>query len=271
MTSEKLPADSARKLAESAHTAIDDVHLTPPYTVLALVGKKVIRPGGRQSTEEIFRLADLRPGLRVLEVGCGVGTTAIEIAQRFDCDVTAIDIDNVMLDRARANVHAAGVDRKVTLREADVETLPFDEESFDRVIIEAVLSFVDQPRAVRQVLRVCREGGRVVDHEFMWLQQPPAEILHRFQTEICPRAHWDDWQELYRSAGLRDVEAVSGVSKLLTPPGLVRDEGFARTFAIVGRLIANRHYRRRIIALMRMMRTVYPYLRWTVVGGTKAS
>jgi hypothetical protein len=71
--------------------------------------------------------------------------------------------------------------------------------------------------------------------------------------------------------GLQDVEAVSGVSKLLTPPGLIRDEGILRTFAIVSQLISHRHYRRRIISLMRFMRTAYPYLRWTVVGGTKVS
>jgi SAM-dependent methyltransferase len=256
---------------KSARTPIGDLHLIPPYTVLALVGKKVIRPGGRQSTEEIFRLADLRPGQHVLEVGCGVGTTAIEIARRFDCQVTAVDIDKVMLDRARTNVHAAGMEAKVTVQEADVEALPFDDQTFDRVIIEAVLSFVDQPRAVQQVLRVCRDGGRVVDHEFKWLHEPPADVRHRFETEVCPRAHWGDWQEIYQCAGLQDVEAVSGASRLLTPPGLIRDEGIVRTFAIVGRLISNRHYRRRIISLMGFMREAYPYLRWTVVGGTKAS
>ncbi len=256
---------------KTSYPPVDDLHAMPPYTVLALVGKKVIRPGGRQSTEEIFRLADLRPGQRVLEVGCGVGTTAIEMVQRFDCQVTAIDIDNVMLQRARANVRAAGLDMKVTIQEADVERLPFDDQTFDRVIIEAVLSFVDQPHAIQQVLRVCRDGGRVVDHEFKWLHEPPADIRHRFETEVCPRAHWGDWEEIYRCAGLQDVEAVSGVSKLLTPPGLIRDEGIVRTFAIVGRLISHRQYRRRIVRLMRFMRTAYPYLRWTVVGGTKAS
>jgi len=247
-----------------------DVHLIPPYTVLALAGKKVIRPGGRQSTEEILRLARLRPGHRVLEVGCGVGTTAIEMVRRFDCQVTAIDIDPLMLDRARANVRAAGVDARVVVEEADVEALPFGAEAFDAVVIEAVLSFVDQPRAVREVLRVCRGGGRVVDHEFMWLREPPDDLRHRFETEVCPRAHWGDWLEMYRCAGLRDVESVSGVSRLLTPPGLIRDEGIARSFAIIGRLISHRGYRQRIVALMRVMRTLYPYLRWTVVGGTRA-
>src|SRR5262249_41088617 len=129
---------------KSGHTRIDDRHAIPPYTVLALVGKKVIRPGGRQSTDEIFRLADLRPGERVLEVGCGVGTTAMEIARRFDSQVTAVDIDTVMLDRARANVRAAGLDARVSVEEADVMALPYGDETFDRVIIEAVLSFVDQ-------------------------------------------------------------------------------------------------------------------------------
>jgi cyclopropane fatty-acyl-phospholipid synthase-like methyltransferase len=45
----------------------------------------------------------------VLDVGCGVGTTAIEIARRFRAHVTVIDISALMLARTRANVHAAGL------------------------------------------------------------------------------------------------------------------------------------------------------------------
>jgi cyclopropane fatty-acyl-phospholipid synthase-like methyltransferase len=87
-----------------------EVEQLDPYAFLAVIGKKVIHPGGRRSTEELFRLAGLKAGQHVLDVGAGVGTTAIEIARRFGCRVTAIDIDPVMLSRAQANVQAAGVE-----------------------------------------------------------------------------------------------------------------------------------------------------------------
>ena len=53
----------------------------------------------------------------MLDVGCGVGTTAIEIARRFRAHVTVIDISPLMLDRIRANVHAAGLEDRVTVEQ----------------------------------------------------------------------------------------------------------------------------------------------------------
>ena len=81
-----------------------DVKSLDPYTFLAVLGKRVIHPGGRRSTEELFNLAQLRPGQKALDVGCGVGTTAIQMARRFGVAVTALDISPIMLDRARRNV-----------------------------------------------------------------------------------------------------------------------------------------------------------------------
>lgn len=54
-----------------------------PYTFMATIDKRVIHPGGRASTDTLLRWAGISEASRVLDVGCGVGTTAIEIARRF--------------------------------------------------------------------------------------------------------------------------------------------------------------------------------------------
>src|SRR6266550_1311619 len=69
-----------------------DVNSLDPYAFMAVLGKRVIHPGGRRSTEELFDLAHLQVGQKALDVGCGVGTTAIQMARRFGAVVTAIDI-----------------------------------------------------------------------------------------------------------------------------------------------------------------------------------
>ncbi len=66
-----------------------DVKALDPYTFLAVLGKRVIHPGGRRSTEELFNLAHFQAGQKALDVGCGVGTTAIQMARRFRLAVRA--------------------------------------------------------------------------------------------------------------------------------------------------------------------------------------
>jgi len=63
-----------------------------PYLLFGLLGKQVIHPGGRKATEELLGLAALAPGQQVLDIGCGVGTTAIAMAKRFMVAVTAADV-----------------------------------------------------------------------------------------------------------------------------------------------------------------------------------
>jgi len=62
-----------------------ELKLLDPYTLLAVLGKKVIRPGGLGASEKIFRIANFQAGQNVLDIGCGVGTTAIQVTCRFGC------------------------------------------------------------------------------------------------------------------------------------------------------------------------------------------
>jgi cyclopropane fatty-acyl-phospholipid synthase-like methyltransferase len=80
-----------------------------PYQLITALGKRVIHPGGRKSTEELLALADIQQSDHVLEVGYGVGRTAIELVNCFGARVTAIDIDEQMLEAAHANVHRARI------------------------------------------------------------------------------------------------------------------------------------------------------------------
>ncbi len=97
-----------------------DVKSLDPYTFLAVLGKRVIHPGGRRSTEELFSLAQLQAKQKALDVGCGVGTTAIEMARRFGVAVTALDISPIMLDRARRNVQRIGLEREIEVEQGDI-------------------------------------------------------------------------------------------------------------------------------------------------------
>ncbi len=243
-----------------------------PYVFMAVLGKRVIHPGGRRSTEELLARAAIQKDDRVLDIGCGVATTAVAIARRFGATVTAADISPLMLERARENVPAAGVEDTVSVEEADILALPYDDGTFDCVIAEAVTMFVKRRRAASELVRVCRPGGRVLATEFMWRAPPSEEARQVFLGEVCPGLQFDtldEWVRLYADAGLEDVEVNSGAFEMMTPKGFLEDEGVVPSMAIMGRVLARRAHLKKMVWLMPRMRRAVPYLGYIAVAGTK--
>src|SRR5919108_115883 len=96
------------------------------------------------------------------------------------------------------------------------------------VIAEAVTMFVERPRAAQELVRVCRPGGRVLATEFLWRKPPTPEARQIFLGEVCPGMSFDtldDWVQIYRNAGLEQLEVTSGPFEMMTPQGFLSDEG----------------------------------------------
>src|SRR5713226_7492825 len=127
-----------------------EVEQLDPYAFFAVLGKRVIHPGGRAATDELIRRADFQADQRILDVGCGVGTTAIRIARGFGASITAVDIASLMLERASANVKRAGFCDQIAVEHGDICNLRFADGTFDRVVAEAVTMFVDRLQAARE-------------------------------------------------------------------------------------------------------------------------
>jgi SAM-dependent methyltransferase len=152
---------------------------------MAATDKVTTEPGEhwpREATELYLREADrieamngafgeamldavrLEPGERVLDVGCGYGTTTLEAARRVAPGGTAVGIDITapLLDLARQRAVAAGLDN-VEFLEADAQVHPFQEGAFDAVISRFGIMFFEDPEAAFSNLgRAVRPGGRLV-------------------------------------------------------------------------------------------------------------
>ncbi len=255
-----------------ARLAATEIAALDPYKFMAVVGKRVIHPGGRESTESLLARADVTEASRVLDVGCGVATTAIEIARRHGAEVTAVDISPVMLDRAAANVRVAGVEDRVRVAAGDILDLEFDDGAFDVVIAEAVTMFVDRRRAAAELSRVTRSGGRVLATEFFWRRAPSDEAREVFLGQVCPGLEFDtveDWTAIYGAAGLADIETETGPFEMMTPRGFLADEGLTRSLAIMGRVAVRPAHVRKMAWLMPRMARAVPYLGYIVVTATK--
>jgi SAM-dependent methyltransferase len=107
--------------------------------------------------------AGIRPGEQVLDVGCGCGQTALELAQRVGAggSVLGIDISQPMLTRARERQHELGI-KNLELLHADAQTYPFERERFDLIFSRFGVMFFDDPAAAFANLRTAlRSDGRL--------------------------------------------------------------------------------------------------------------
>ncbi|MBL8701593.1 MAG: class I SAM-dependent methyltransferase [Alphaproteobacteria bacterium] len=109
--------------------------------------------------ETLCEAVDLRSNQRVLDVAAGNGNATLAAARRF-ADVVSTDYVDTLLQRARERAAAERLD--VTFQLADAENLPFAAGSFDVVLSTFGVMFApDQAKAARELLRVCRPGGRI--------------------------------------------------------------------------------------------------------------
>lgn len=107
------------------------------------------------------RVGGVGPGVRLLDVGTGSGSSiAIPAAQR-GADVVGSDVTDAAFGAARARAEAAGVDG-IEWVVGDAQELPFDDASFDVVTSTFGHMFApDQEAAARELVRVCRPGGTI--------------------------------------------------------------------------------------------------------------
>lgn len=179
---------------------------------MASLGKTRLRPGGIEATEWLFKQAGFSADNKVLEVACNMGTTSIELAQRFHCTVYAIDMDKGALAKARQNIVREGVDHRVIVMEANAGRLPFADETFDVVINEAMLTmYADKAKEklVAEYFRVLKPGGRLLTHDIMYTHDTLGEDARRqlqgvVKSNVSPLSA-AAWRTLFQRSGFDAV------------------------------------------------------------------
>jgi ubiquinone/menaquinone biosynthesis C-methylase UbiE len=121
---------------------------------------------GREATIELAKRAAPARGLRVLDVGCGLGGSARFLAQEYACRVTGVDLTREYVDAAGDLAVRVGLADKVEFRQASALALPFAAGEFDLVWTEHVqMNIADKGAFYAELARVLKRGGRLVYHD----------------------------------------------------------------------------------------------------------
>src|SRR6266545_6384803 len=162
-----MPAHNDRIVEQFTHQAV-------PFSTAPLIRDA-------QLLKLLVDAAGTGPDDTVLDVACGPGLVACAFAA-VARHVTGIDLTPAMLDRARALAAENGV-ANVTFQVGDVMQLPFADAAFSIVVSRFAFHHLQDPGAVlREMVRVCRPGGRVVVADLTVSPDPAkAEAFHRME------------------------------------------------------------------------------------------
>jgi arsenite methyltransferase len=202
-----------------------------------------LHPGGQQLTRRLAQLAGVRRGHRVLDVACGSGATALQLARELSCDVVGVDLGTRAIEHATEAADGAGLQARARFVLGDAEALPFPDGGFNVALSECSLcTFPDKRRAVGEMARVVPPGGTIaiadVTANGNALPAPLRSVAARVACVADARSA-DDYASLLRDAGCElvavethdddlramadRVEARLRVARMLSPPGEQRN------------------------------------------------
>lgn len=155
---------------------------------------------------------------KMLDVGCGVGGSSRYIARRYGCSATGITLSPYQAERANVISKEVGLSNCVSFQVADALATPFPNASFDFIwSMESGEHMPDKPRFVKELVRLCMPGGRVV--VVTWchrvLGQDEAKLEPKEQElleKICEAYYlpaWcsvEDYRKLFEAEGLVDIK-----------------------------------------------------------------
>ncbi len=173
---------------------------------LATYGVGGAHPGGLQLTEQLLAREKMNRKTAILDVGCGTGQTSAYIFKQYKCNVTALDNNKVMIDKAKQRFRSSHL--PINVVEGRTENLPFRNETFDIILSESVTAFTNIPVSLSEYKRVLKPNGVLLAIE---MTAEPLPFTKKEKQFICDFYGVSqiltekDWRNYFRKSGFRHV------------------------------------------------------------------
>ena len=170
-----------------------------------LIGES-FHPGGLALTDELAHLTDLGPGKRLLDAGCGRGASTVHLAETTGCEAVGLTLESDGVERGRQLADARGVQDRVTFEQDDILHMDMTIGEFDVVLMECVLSTLEQkPESVRQLYRLTRPGGYIALTDVTVSGILPQQLLGSVGAALCmaDARDLDEYMSIVEEAGFK--------------------------------------------------------------------
>lgn len=231
------------------------------HWLLARVGKKVLRPGGRETTEWLIDHLPVR-GHDVVEFAPGLGITAAELLARQPSSYAGVDQDLAAVANVQAKLPAGNNFRVIN---AGAKQTGLPDESADVVVGEAMLTMQTDKHKLeimREAHRILRPGGRYAIHELGLTPDGLSEsIKTNIQRQLAQAIKVNarplttvEWTALFEEAGFEVDSVYHAPMALLEPKRVIADEGVAGFVRIVINVLRQPDIRRRVMTMRKCFR-----------------
>lgn len=161
--------------------------------------------GGQEATRQLAAALGIAPGLRVLDVGCGLGGPARQLAAEHNCHVTGVDLCAEYVEVARALSRRVALDGRTAFHAVSAEELSFPPGSFDAAIMLHVgMNIPDKAGVFAGVRRLLKDGARFGMYEIL-RKQGGGDIAYPVPwaggPDMCFAAGREAYEEALSAAG----------------------------------------------------------------------
>lgn len=176
---------------------------------LAKFGIGGAHPGGINLTKHILAQENISKESKILDAGCGTGQTAAYLYDSYGATVTGLELNPIMIEKAKNRF--LKLQLPIQLIHGSIEEIPLVDDSFDFVLSESVLAFVNKPKALNEFYRVLKKGGRLIANEMTINQKLSAQEeleIKRFYN-IDSLLLESDWRNLLIETGFKNIEVTT--------------------------------------------------------------
>ncbi len=255
----------------------DDIRQMPGHWVLAKLGKRVLRPGGLELTQQMLDALNIQPDDRVVEFAPGMGVTARITLSRRPAAYTAIERDEIAAERMARNLTHPHY--RCLLGSAEETGLP--DETATVVYGEAMLTMqthTAKQQIIAEARRVLRPDGRYGIHELCLVPDAiDPRLKARIQTDVSKAIRVSarpltvtEWRDLLEDAGF-SVDAVQiAPMHLLEPRRIYQDEGLRRALRFAWNVLMHPQTRKRVLGMRSVFRIHRQHLAAVMMIVTKS-
>lgn len=253
-----------------------DAERMPGHWLLARLGKTVLRPGGRELTDDLLGSLAVGPADDVLEVAPGLGSTTRLVLDRHPASYVGVDRDPDAAERV--GVLAGAAEARVVHGTAAATGLP--DASFSVAFGEAYLTM--QPERLKaeilsELARVVVPGGRLGLHEIAlspdgiseeMAHTVSADLKASIKVPVAPLT-LAGWRALVEEAGFAVETVTTAPLHLLEPRRVLADEGARGAVRFMGRVLRDPAARRRVWTMRAAMRRHREHLQAFAMTATR--